>query len=78
MIAWVLAIKYPEKLHRLGIINVPHPEVMRRFLLRDFEQMRRSLYAVFFQLPWLPEMILRAGNWSVAAMNDGPTAEYAR
>jgi pimeloyl-ACP methyl ester carboxylesterase len=67
VIAWMLGIKYPEKLHRLGIINVPHPAVMRRFLQRDFEQMRRSLYAVFFQLPWLPETILRIGNWSVAA-----------
>jgi pimeloyl-ACP methyl ester carboxylesterase len=66
-IAWMLAIKYPERLHRLGIINVPHPAVMRRFLARDFEQMRRSLYAVFFQLPWLPETILEIGNWSVAA-----------
>jgi pimeloyl-ACP methyl ester carboxylesterase len=35
--------------------------------MRDFEQMRRSLYALFFQLPWLPEMILRLGNWRVAA-----------
>lgn len=64
-VAWTLAIKYPERLHRLGIINVPHPAVMRRFLQRDFEQMRRSLYAFFFQLPWLPETILRVDNWSV-------------
>ena len=65
LVAWMLAIKYPETLHRLGIINVPHPVVMWRFLRRDFEQMRRSLYALFFQLPWLPETILRAGNWAV-------------
>jgi pimeloyl-ACP methyl ester carboxylesterase len=67
IVAWMLAIKRPECLHRLGIINVPHPAVMRRFLVRDFEQMRRSLYALFFQLPWLPEMVLRAGNWRTAA-----------
>lgn len=67
LVAWMLAIKYPERLHRLAIINVPHPAVMRRFLLRDFEQMRRSLYALFFQLPLLPEIVLRLGNWSVAA-----------
>src|SRR5687768_16319982 len=51
LVCWTLAVKYPEKLHRLGIINVPHPAVMRRFLMRDLDQMRRSLYALFFQLP---------------------------
>jgi pimeloyl-ACP methyl ester carboxylesterase len=65
----MMGIKHPEKLHRLGIINVPHPTVMKRFLQRDFEQMRRSLYALFFQLPWLPEMIMRAGNWRTAALS---------
>jgi pimeloyl-ACP methyl ester carboxylesterase len=66
-VAWMLAIKHPEKLHRLGVINVPHPAVVKRFLQRDLEQIRRSLYVLFFQLPWLPEMILRAGNWHMAA-----------
>jgi pimeloyl-ACP methyl ester carboxylesterase len=40
--------------------------VFRRFVTRDFEQMRRSMYAVFFQLPWLPEQAMRAGNWHTA------------
>ena len=39
LVAWTLANKYPERLHRLGILNVPHPAVMRRFLMRDLEQM---------------------------------------
>ena len=62
-VAWVLANKYPERLHRLGILNVPHPAVMKRFLQRDFEQLRRSWYVFFFQLPWLPEAGMRADNW---------------
>jgi epoxide hydrolase 4 len=74
LIGWMLAIKYPEKLHRLGIINMPHPAVMKRFLQRDFNQMRRSLYALFFQLPWLPEMLMRAGNWRGAALSMGRSA----
>src|SRR5574339_1137056 len=66
VVAWMMGIKHPGRLHRLGIINVPHPAVMSRFLSRDLEQMRRSLYALFFQLPWLPEAILKMLNWSVA------------
>ena len=63
LVAWMLAYQYPERLQRLGILNVPHPLVMRRFLLRDFDQMRRSWYAFFFQLPWLPEMGMHTNNW---------------
>src|SRR5215207_2232179 len=53
-VAWMLAHQHPERLQRLSILNVPHPAVMKRFLQRDFNQMRRSLYGLFFQLPWLP------------------------
>src|SRR5512138_809597 len=52
LVAWMLAIRHPERLHRLGIVNVPHPAVIRHFLRRDPEQMMRSWYAAFFQLPW--------------------------
>jgi pimeloyl-ACP methyl ester carboxylesterase len=62
-VAWTVAIEHPERLHRLGIMNVPHPAVMRRFLLRDLEQLRRSWYVFSFQLPWLPEAGMRRDNW---------------
>jgi len=68
LVGWMLGIQHPERLHRLGILNVPHPAVMKRFLLRDPEQMVRSLYALFFQLPWLPEMSMRVGNWRGASL----------
>ena len=69
LVAWMLATKHPARLPRLGIINVPHPAVMWRFFRRDFEQMRRSLYALFFQLPWLPEMVMSVGNWRGASLS---------
>lgn len=62
-VAWMTAIWHPERIYRLGILNVPHPAVMKRFLLRDLEQIRRSWYIFFFQLPWLPEAGMGAVNW---------------
>lgn len=63
IVAWTLAGKYPERLHRLSVMNAPHPAVMRRILSRDLDQFRRSLYAMFFQLPWLPELMLSLNHW---------------
>lgn len=62
-VAWLLAITHPEKLHKLTILNSPHPAVYRRFLQRDFEQIRRSWYWLFFQLPGLSEKILSANDF---------------
>jgi len=64
VVAWALAIWYPERLRKLGILNVPHPAVMLNFLRRgDPEQLRRSWYIFAFQVPWLPEYFLRRNNW---------------
>jgi len=62
-VAWALAMQHPERLHKLCIMNSPHPAVMKKFLQRDFEQLRRSWYAMFFQLPWLPEAIMKNNDW---------------
>lgn len=54
-VAWWLALKHPERIEKLAILNVPHPVVMRKHLLSNFNQLKKSWYIFFFQLPWLPE-----------------------
>ena len=58
IIAWGLATYHPHLLHRAVILNVPHPAVMRETLTRRREQLRRSWYIFFFQLPFLPQWII--------------------
>lgn len=58
-VAWYLAAASPERVERLAILNVPHPAVMRRHLLTNLSQIRRSWYIFFFQLPRLPEHWIR-------------------
>ncbi|HEX2163253.1 MAG TPA: alpha/beta hydrolase [Thermoanaerobaculia bacterium] len=58
-VAWYLAAARPQRVERLAILNMPHPAAMRRRLARDREQLRRSWYVFFFQLPFLPERYLR-------------------
>ncbi len=66
-VAWWVASKYPERLDRLVILNVPHPAIMSRMVWRDPPQMLRSWYILFVQLPYLPEMLARANNWEALA-----------
>src|SRR5437879_4698652 len=61
-VAWWLAANNPERVERLVIINVPHPLVMRRLILRDPRQTLRSWYMFMFLLPRLPEWFARRRN----------------
>ncbi|RPI31659.1 MAG: alpha/beta hydrolase [Chloroflexota bacterium] len=63
IVAWWMGICYPEALSRLVILNAPHPGVMRRQLMFNPLQFFHSLYALFFQIPRLPEAMLRANDW---------------
>lgn len=62
-VAWWVAVKHPELLRRLVILNVPHPIVMARHVRQSAEQLARSWYILFFQIPWLPELLFRAAGY---------------
>lgn len=64
IIAWAFAIIKLRPLERLVIMNVPHPGVMQREMKR-WEQLKKSWYVYFFQLPWLPEKFLARNRGNI-------------
>ena len=64
IVAWIAAMRYPRRVGRLAILNVPHPA---RFLdgLLSPGQLLRSSYMFFFQIPRLPEKVIRAGDFAL-------------
>jgi epoxide hydrolase 4 len=62
VIAWHLAMYHPQVVEKLVILNAPHPAAYRREL-RSWKQLLKSWYVFFFQMPGLPELLLRAGDF---------------
>jgi pimeloyl-ACP methyl ester carboxylesterase len=61
-VAWLIGMNHPEVLRSLAIMNVPHTKLFERGIRRP-RQLLRSWYILFFQLPWLPEKALSAGDY---------------
>lgn len=59
VIAWLVAMRRAVDLDGLVIMNVPHPTVFRDLVSHYWPQRLKSWYVLFFQLPWLPEWLLR-------------------
>lgn len=75
MVAWWTALKHPERLEKLAILNVPHPAVFARTLKTKPMQMLRSTYAMFFQLPLIPEALWGLNGYRFAASSMPRTAK---
>lgn len=61
-IAWNFAYAHPDMVERLIVLNIPHPA---KFLegLRTPQQLMRSWYVFFFQMPILPELWLQSFDY---------------
>jgi epoxide hydrolase 4 len=64
VVAWAVALRYPDAVEKLVVLNAPHPAAYVREL-RTWQQRLRSWYVLFFQLPGLPELLIRAGNYAL-------------
>ena len=74
-VSWYLAARYSDRIHRTAMLSVPHPRVLIKNLIMNPAQLRKSWYMFLFQLPWLPEFIVRRRDWAllVRALQDTST-----
>jgi len=63
VVAWLFAMSYPEHLYKLAVLNCPHPAVFTRSITSNPRQLLRSWYMFFFQIPRLPEAIIRSFDY---------------
>lgn len=62
-VLWQTMLRYPDRVTRGVIMNVPHPAVFEEFLLGRPRQLLKSYYMFVYQLPSLPELLLSADGW---------------
>ncbi|HEX4248429.1 MAG TPA: alpha/beta fold hydrolase [Pseudonocardia sp.] len=75
-VAWGLAAENPDRVRSLTALSVPHPGAFLRSMLKS-RQALMSWYMLFFQLPWLPERLLRT-RLAPMLVRTGQPAEVAR
>ena len=61
-IAWNFAYAYPEMVDQLIVMNLPHPAKFAEGL-RTRQQLLKSWYIFLFQLPFLPEFLIKLGDY---------------
>jgi pimeloyl-ACP methyl ester carboxylesterase len=61
-IAWTMAMKYPEVVDRLAVLDAAHPRKLQEGLPHP-RQLTRSWYFFFFALPAVPERVVRSDRF---------------
>jgi epoxide hydrolase 4 len=65
--AWWTATRHPQLVRKLAVLNCPHPAIWREAMKKVPAQRRASWYVAAFQIPWLPEALMRARNFDALA-----------
>jgi pimeloyl-ACP methyl ester carboxylesterase len=64
MIAWNFAYHYPNMVEKLIVLNLPHPAKFSQGL-KTFNQLLKSSYIFFFQIPFLPEWLIQFNDYKI-------------
>ncbi|MEJ5222810.1 MAG: alpha/beta hydrolase [Anaerolineales bacterium] len=63
-VVWTTALLYPQRIIKMGILNVPHPAVMLKFIGKSPKQMLKSWYIGFFQIPGLADWLMSRNHFA--------------
>ena len=69
VVAWATAALHPQRVSRLAVLDAPYPPVVYRTMLSHPQQILKSWYIYFFQLPKLPEALLGRAHWKTLVDN---------
>jgi len=64
-VAWAVAQKHPESIWKLAALQVPPMQIWRKN--QTLKQFLTSWYMFFFQIPALPEWLMRRDNFAMLA-----------
>jgi pimeloyl-ACP methyl ester carboxylesterase len=60
-VAWLAALRHPDRVKRLVIVNSPHPLVFQKTLIQDADQRAASQYIRAFRTPGMEQGIASMG-----------------
>lgn len=67
-IAWYFAYSYPRLVEKLIVLNIPHPAKFAEGLRSNPQQILKSSYTFFFQLPVVPELLFEFNDYQAIEM----------
>lgn len=59
-VAWNVAIRHPQVVRRLVVLDTPHPDASR---VLESKEEKIAWYRTVFQIPFVPEYVSRLGGW---------------
>lgn len=77
-VAWLAALRHPDRIGRLVIVNAPHPLVFQKSLIEDPAQRAASQYMNAFRNPAMEQGIAAMGWESFYAKTFGSHADLSR
>ncbi|KAK7874508.1 hypothetical protein R5R35_001592 [Gryllus longicercus] len=60
VVAWQFVFHFPEMVEKYIIMDAPHPRGFRRQMFSSLTQFLMSWYIFFFQVPYIPEIMMRS------------------